>query len=548
MKKARKLLAIVLSLAVALTMGIGISSVAFAADTGAIKITDAVTGHTYTAYQILKGDLEGTQLTNIAWGDGITAAGKAALEAKYEVSGPVQVANEIGEDNDAVAFADTVGSNVQNGKTGTLSGTDYTISGLASGYYMVVDTYTPEQGEKDVTYSRYMVKVVGAETVTVKNKAEKPEVDKKIVEGNQKVEGNSANIGDEISYEVTSKVPDRTGYKEYYMDFSDTLSKGLTYKAGSLEVYIGETKLTENEAYTLTVGEYSATDGTAIAIHLKDMVSRAYTTGADIKITYKATVNDAAVIGTTGNPNTVKLEYSNNPTDSGDGTPDNNNDGVQGETPDQVVKTFVAELELTKIDASTEEVLAGAVFNVKGSQINKVLITGERFVVDEAGTYYLLKDGTYTTKAPTASTEDKYASTEIKYKKEAYSNVSQQEAANTDFQVVTDANGKIKITGLKDGTYTFTEVQAPDGYNKLETPITITVESSINGTTCTWVKNASENVTVVDGTYQFTVENNSGSTLPETGGIGTTIFYILGALLVVGCGIVLIARRRLTAK
>lgn len=548
MKKARKLLAIVLSLAVALTMGIGISSVAFAADTGAIKITDAVTGHTYTAYQILKGDLEGSQLTNIAWGDGITAAGKAALEAKYEVSGPVQVANEIGEDNDAVAFADTVGSNVQNGKTGTLSGTDYTISGLASGYYMVVDTYTPQEGETGVTYSRYMVKVVGNETVTVKNKAEKPEVDKKIVEGSQKVEGNSANIGDEINYEITSKVPDRTGYKEYYMDFSDTLSKGLTYKAGSLEVYIGETKLTENEAYTLTVGDYSATDGTAIAIHLKDMVSRNYTTGADIKITYKATVNDAAVIGTTGNPNTVKLEYSNNPTDSGDGTPDNNNDGVQGETPDQVVKTFVAELELTKIDASTEEVLAGAVFNVEGSQINKVLITGERFVVDEAGTYYLLKDGTYTTKAPTASTEDKYASTEIKYKKEAYSNVSQQEAANTDFQVVTDANGKIKITGLKDGTYTFTEVQAPDGYNKLETPITITVESSINGTTCTWVKNASENVTVVDGTYQFTVENNSGSTLPETGGIGTTIFYILGALLVVGCGIVLIARRRLTAK
>ena len=79
-----------------------------------------------------------------------------------------------------------------------------------------------------------MVQLVGTATVT--NKAETPEVDKKIVEGQNKVEGNTANIGDTVNYEITSKVPDMTGYKEYYMDFNDTLSKGLTYTANSLVV------------------------------------------------------------------------------------------------------------------------------------------------------------------------------------------------------------------------------------------------------------------------------------------------------------------------
>jgi LPXTG-motif cell wall-anchored protein len=258
-------------------------------------------------------------------------------------------------------------------------------------------------------------------------------------------------------------------------------------------------------------------------------------------------VNDAAVIGNAGNPNTVKLTYSNNPGHSGDGNPDNpDSDIVTGETPDSVVKTYVTEIELIKVDgANNTTKLAGAVFNVKGTQINKVIITGEKFVKDAAGTYYLLKDGTYTTKTPTDATISQYESTSDMYKKEAYATTSEQETKDVDFQVVTGSDGIIKLTGLKEGTYTFTEIQAPDGYNLLKDPITVTITSNVTTTDATFAWTGSDNVTnKSDGTFTFNVANNSGTELPSTGGIGTTIFYIVGGLLLVGAAIVLVARRK----
>ena len=334
---------------------------ALAAPQGSIKIQNAVGDHTYTAYQIFAGDYANNKLSNITWGSGITEAGKSALYTKYELSGNDQNAQKVADTisglSDAREVAETIGSNVTGGKTGSLSGTDYTISDLADGYYMIVDTYTGSSSE-NVVISRYMITKVG--TATVQNKADKPTVEKKIVEDENRVVANTANIGDEVTYEITSAVPDMTGYKEYYMTFSDTLSKGLTYKADSLEVTIAGTKLTEyktgdkkDAGYTKTIGTYSETAGTSITVNLFDLVSRKYTKGASIVITYKATVNDNAVIGNGGNPNTVNLQYSNNPQNSGDGTPDNGDDGVHGITPNKVVKTFVTELTLKKVEKGT---------------------------------------------------------------------------------------------------------------------------------------------------------------------------------------------------
>ena len=555
MKKFKKAFAIVLALAVVLSMSVAPT---FAAGDGTITINNAVSGHTYTAYQIFKGDLSGATLSNVKWGDDITAAGKTALETAYNATGPQAVADAVAEEKDAVVFADHVGTNVSGGKAGSLSGTTYTISGLEDGYYMIVDTYTPAANEENVTYSRYMVQLVG--TATVNNKAEKPTVDKKIVDGEKRVENNTANIGDTITYEITSAVPDMTGYKEYYMDFSDTLSKGLTYDNGSLKVYVGDTELNADN-YTVTVGDYDATSGTAIAVHLKDLKSRStgenavYTQDATIRITYTAKVNDAAVIGNTGNPNTVTLDYTNKPSDSGDGTPDNEEDVPHGTTPSEEVKTFVTEIELTKVDMKDKSKLAGAVFNVKGTQINKVLIKGEHFVANAEGNYYLLKEGTYTTTVPTDNTKDKYAMEGENYQrfnKEAYATTSVQEEANVEFQVVTGSDGVIKVTGLKEGTYTFTEIQAPDGYNLLPSPLTVVVESNIDQVSDTvafaWSKGTASTADVTvdnNGVFKFTVENGTGAELPSTGGIGTTIFYVLGALLVVGAGVLLVTRRRM---
>lgn len=551
MKYAKKLFAAAMTLAMALALS---AVPAFAEPgTGSITINNAVNGHTYTAYQIFSGDYSEGVLSNIDWGDGISAAGKTALQTAYGKTTAADIAAGLQSDADARTFADRVGTNVTGGTAGAFSDGKYTISGLGDGYYMIVDTYTPEEGETGVTYSRYMIQVVGA--ATVDNKAVKPGVEKKIVEGDNKVENNTANIGDVITYEITSTVPDMTGYKEYYMDFSDTLSKGLTYVTNSLHVYVGDTELNE-AAFTPSIGDYSATAGTEISIHLKDLVSRGYTQGATITIRYQATVNDAAVIGNTGNPNTVKLDYSNNPSNSGDGTPDNDDDGVQGETPQETVNTYVTEIDLTKVDgADATKTLAGAVFNVKGSQINKVLVTGEHFVANAEGNYYLLTDNTYTTKAPNDTTKAQYATdvngNYMRFVKEAYSTVSEQEEANVNFQVVTGADGIIKVAGLKEGTYTFTEIQAPDGYNLLSDSITIVVKSNINdvaaGTgTFEWqtAANAS-NVTVENGIFKFDVQNNKGNTLPSTGGIGTTILYIIGGIMVLLAGVYLIAKHRM---
>ena len=119
--------------------------------------------------------------------------------------------------------------------------------------------------------------------------------------------------------------------------------------------------------------------------------------------------------------------------------------------------------------------------------------------------------------------------------------------------MVTNANGIIKITGLKEGTYTFTEVQAPEGYNKLPNPITIVVESNVaevvagTASTFAWTT-SSDDVSLDNGVFKFNVENNSGSTLPSTGGIGTTILYIIGGVMALLAVVFLITKRRVASS
>ena len=578
MKHMRKMMALVIAMVMTFAMGV----TAFAYGHGSITINNAVEGHTYTAYKIFAGTYDTTsgKLSNLDWGTEITDAGKNALYTKYGLDGTdgkektaENVAKAIGDsDTDAIAFANEIGTNVSGGTTGTLSGTTYTISNLDDGYYMIVDTWTKDQTSvegKDYSLARYMIQIVG--DATVNNKADKPTVEKKIdgatdtdPDTTTKTDYNNANIGDKVPYVVTSAVPNYVDYKEYYMEFSDTLSKGLTFNQttsdGTLKgvtVKIGDTTLAA-DAFTVTIGEYDETNGTAISIHLKDFVSRKYAVGSKIEITYSATVNDNAVIGIDGNPNTVKLKYSNNPLNSGNGTPDDEENWVKGETPEDKVVTFVTELELTKVDGTDiTKKLEGAVFHIKGSRINKVIKTGTEFVEDESGTYYKLKDNKgYTDKAPTESTTTQYEDTSKKYKKQAFATTSEEETNDVEFEAVTGSDGIIKLTGLATGTYTFTEIQAPAGYNLLTDPITVTITEEnptvdYDGTQkATWkYAIGSGNATVDDdGKIQFNVENKQGSTLPSTGGIGTTIFYIVGAILVVGAGIVLVTRRRMSAN
>ena len=564
MKKTLKhSMAVLVALAMLLVMAIP----AFAAGHGSITINNAVAGHTYKAYQILAGNTANGKLSNIAWGNGITPDGQAALYSEYNLTEGNQTAEKVAEavvdstadtaatlgDSQAIRFANAVGTNVEtsNGKTGTLEGTTYTISDLEDGYYLIVDEGNPA--------SRYMIQLVG--NAEVNNKADQPTVDKDIV---VKADGttadyNTAQIGDTETFKLTSSVPEYAGYKEYYLEFRDTLSKGLAYVDNSVTVKIGNTGLDPDTANNKNGYSVSATvnddETTTLVIHLNDLVSREYTVGAPIVVTYSAVVDDDAVIGNAGNTNSVKVAYSHDPLQSGEGTPDNGdeeggNDGLlNGESAASTTKTFVTELDLTKVIADTETPLEGAVFNVEASTINKVLITGTRFVEKADGTFYKLTDGTYTEKAPTEATNNQYDNTATKYAKEAYGNASVQETADEAFQVVSDTNGKVKVTGLKEGTYTITEVQAPDGYNKLANPITIVITSNINTISSAdefaWSATVDgEDVTTknANGSLTYNIENKAGTILPSTGGIGTYIVVIAG-LAIVAAGVILMTKR-----
>lgn len=550
---------------IALAMLVVMAIPAFAAGHGSITINNAVAEHTYTAYKILAGDTFDGKLSNVSWGDGVTDAGKTALYTKYGLTGDNQTAEKVAEaiaasttntaatadDSKAIEFANTVGTNVQNGKSGDFTATTtYKITDLDDGYYMIVDNFADAKQT-----SRYMVQLVGE--ATVNNKIDKPTVDKAIVTGtNTKSDYNTAQIGDKVDYVLTATTPQYDGYKEYYIDFNDTLSKGLTYDANTgITVKVNGTAIDANN-YVVTIGYYDATNGTAIKVHLKDMVSRSTTfpVGSTIEVSYSALVNDNAVIGKAGNTNTAKLAYSNDPLNSGDGTPDNageegGNDGlINGESADSKTYTFVTELDLTKVIADTTTPLEGAVFNVKGNTINKVLITGTHFVEDTNGTYYALNDGTYTTNAPTTATASQYKDSTgaTKYAKVAYGDSSVQETANVDFQVISESEGKVKVTGLKEGTYTIEEIQAPDGYNKLANLITIVVTSNVATITdaeqFAWTITVDGKEVSNTGTAAYNIENKAGTTLPSTGGIGTYIVVIAG-LAIVAAGVILMTKR-----
>ena len=535
-----------------------------------ITITNTKSGHTYSAYQVFEGDITGGKLTNIDWGDGVEGDALLTelkkLEAYKECTSAEDVADVLaGFKNDSEqldAFAEVVGKHlvtVAGTSTETQGETSstYTISVTGDGYYFVKDTGT-SVAEGDA-YTKYILRVVGDVKVAAKAKA--PTLEKKIVEGEDEVDANNASIGDKVNYKLTSKVPDMDGYDKYFFIVNDTLSKGLTFN-DDVKITIDGKTLTEDTDYTVT--KESAVDvdnnvtGTSIKIVFKNFIQHKNLKDKAIVITYSATLNENAVIGNTGNPNTASLTYSNNPNVENKGQEGNENepDGETptGKTPDDTVITYVTGIELTKVDEK-ENRLEGAEFQITGDQISKVKIIRDTFTVAEDGTYYKLKDGTYTETAPTDETKENYAD-ENKYKLEKVVTWN-TETVKVSATATVGSDGVLRFEGLGEGTYVIEEIKAPDGYNMLKETITVVITCTeptgiISGAeTATWKYTVSGAVTVAEtvatnGIITLTVVNKAGAVLPVTGGMGTTIFYVLGGLLIVAAGVALITRRRMS--
>lgn len=433
----------------------------------------------------------------------------------------------------------------------------YKFTDLPLGYYAVVDATTEGDYIKPVT-------AVVLDTLTpnreVEVKAEKPAIDKKIDKDNDLltndlVEANNAAIGDVVTYVLQSKVPEMIGYDKYFFIMKDHMSKGLTFNADSIVVTVGDKTLVEDTDYTLTVTENE--DGTTdLKIVFKNFIqyNDAAYLGKPVVVTYTAELNEDAVLYELANTNDVYLEYSNNPTVDykGEDEPDYEDEEESkeplGETPKSEVRTYTTAIELLKVDPMGNR-LSGAEFTLSGTALNVVRVATTTFVLDEAGEYWKLTDGTYTTTDPEGEIDGapvdqtKYDSLTNKYKK--ITTIERQTPAESEISInaAVGSDGILRFEGLEEGTYTITELKAPDGYNILtdELQITVTFDEETEQFTYT-------GATLENGAAHITVVNHAGTELPSTGGIGTTLFYVFGGIFVLAAVILLVTKKRMSAK
>lgn len=598
MKKTKRYLALMTASFLAITpmAATGLTAVA---ESHTLTITDTETAeHTYTAYPIIVGTKNSdNSLTNPSWGTGINStnlitaleSNKTALGISFPGSAyvesvftPAKVSiNDVAEILAGITDADKIEklAKILNNSSvlGTNSGTSLTKSGdnytatVDDGWYLVVDSSTLDNTDGPKVRSANLLQIVG--NVTVNAKHSLPTLEKKIVEGDSRVDANTAAIGDTVSYEIKTKVPDMTGYNRYFFIVEDNLSQGLTYN-GDISVKVVDKDDTTNTT-TLTKDadtDYTnyATDGadyyvttsgsnpTNIKIVFEDVLNNfgAYDVGDDIVIAYTATLNtNASINPTEGNPNSAKLKYSNDPNTSYDGTPattpdEPDGDDVMGETPWDKVNTYTTAIKIKKVDQDGQP-LKGATFTLKGVNLNQVnKVSGSTFTQDDSGSYWKLKNGSYTTTIPTAENQDKYESTTVKYKK-TLAPASTQTATGSPLSVsaTVDDDGYLTFSGLNAGTYTLEETGVPSGYNKAE-DITFTLAAEVkNENAATW-SNSNNKFGSIDAEYMFPVEieNRKGSILPSTGGIGTKLFYLFGGLLVAGSVVFLVTKRRMNTR
>ena len=569
MKNIKKLASLLLALVMILSMATNV----FADEvTYSITINNENSGHTYEAYQIFTGKLSGNVendtaagttavLSDIQWGSGVSAEGKTALLTKYGVDSAAALAEKLNNGN-IKDFVTAVSKYLIGTpkSTNTVSEGKYVIEGLAAGYYLVKDQNGSLSGDND-SYTSYILEVV--ENSTLNPKSSVPQVQKKVDDKNDSDNSEDAvewedsadyDIGDEVPFQLKATLASNVeSYLKYKVVFHDTMSAGLTY------VRIDSVKIVNKEGgeITLNAGDYTVgtakladntatenfVEGTALTITIEDAKGLGAKNDAIVYVEYTATLNSTALLGAPGNPNVVYLEYSNNPNWGWDVWTDKDNDGKwdkdetpgmdtpenpnnpygdeTGKTPEDKVIVFTYKLNVNKITLDENG--------------KSVALTGAVFTLEKK-----LANGTW--KEITLTVKDNVFSS----------------------------------TGLDDGIYRLTETKAPVGYNQLTDPIYFKVEAThdelandpaLNTLTVTLIDENGDEIDengnviadvesgdlgsftadVTSGFIATNVVNNAGVSLPETGGMGTTLFYVFGGILVLSAVVLLVTKRRMAA-
>ena len=538
MKQTRKLLSLLLALA----MVCALAATAFAA-TVTVPSDGILKDHTFTAYQIFSGREERGILSDVQWGNGINSDNfLAALKADSTYGNlftncteAAAVADVLSANNTNTALANAVAklayANLKEGTGTTLSAP---ATELADGYYLIVDT-TANVGEGGA-YNASLLQVVGNINIAVKTDA--PTVEKKVLEGNTYQDAADYNIGDAVPFRLIGSVPDMSRYDTYKYIFHDTLSTGLTLNAGSIKVYVADDKAGTNKSditSSWTVG--TGANGETFTVSCNNIKAiNSVSQGKYIIVEYTATLNQSAEIGLPGNSNKVYLEYSNKPDQSGSG--ENNT----GNTPKDEVLVFTYELDTTKI-SGTEYVKAPEGTLDKNKDENGYLLddNGNKIPLKLDGAEFVLSRGTGDSK--------EYV------KLDGNANVIGWTKNQSEATVLkSDVNGLFKVIGLDAGTYYLKETKAPAGYNLIQSEIAVVITATIGAgndgkTTLTNLEVTADRIAgtgdVDSGIVGITIANNKGSTLPETGGIGTTIFYTVGGILVLVAVVLLVTKKRM---
>lgn len=478
------------------------------ADEAKYKITIKNSVGTYEAYQIFKGDLEKNVLSNIEWGTGVTEAGKNAFEGKTAA----QVAKTL-ENNETAAkvFATEISKYL-----GTVAGegTDE-ITGLSAGYYLIKN----ESVNGNEAYTDFILEVV--KDVEITPKGQKPTLEKQIKhnDGEWGVVGDNQ-IGDTVEFRTITTVPNTTGYTKYDYEIHDEMSVGLTSNvtdASGITIKIddNDNKELERSYYTVTV------DANKFCVKvdiLKAIKEGKIKEGDKLYTYYSGVLNKDAKVYDEGNQqNGACLLYSTNP----------HNEADWSKSPAVRVYDWTFKMNVQKVD---------------GANPDKKL-EDAKFVLSKSGTVNL---GTIDENGTPAETENLiklvYDSAKKTYRVAT--------ASDKNITYVMTA-GDITIKGLDDAeNYYLYETKAPAGYNRLTEPVKFKINATYNETgdhyeaVSTKVGDAEAAVTGL----KVSVENNAGTTLPSTGGMGTTVFYVVGGGLMAVAVVLLVTKKRMENK
>lgn len=564
----KKLVSRFMAVLMAMTMILSMSMTAFAAEApkGTLTVNNTVAGKTLDLYQIFTATKNGDNVAytlNSAYegffqskiSGASTLTGEALSEKAYEY-----VKTQVGTDGkNGTGFAkEILGWILENATAlaathttaNTTAGTTV-INNLDYGYYIVyplgaTDTSTAP-GNETVKSVASLVSVTG-DDATVNMKSNYPTVDKKIIpaqsgsgitvgaivdgswEGNHQLELDDENdpedtiaphgaadekkagdfgIGDTVTYQLTSKVPDMTGYTSYTFKFTDTLSKGLDLKA-ILSVKVGSTELKAGKTGANTYALSYDKTNRILTVTLNDFYnSYKDHVGETITVVYTATLNKDAVIGMNPNTNKAVVEYSNDPKSDGTGTSE-----------PSIVKVHTFDFTIFKYYLKDQK-----------NQNDKTALAGAEFELYKANT-----EGT------AADTNAKINI--IDENNGVYRQATPEEASAAGFtsaKIVSDEDGKVLVKGLKAGTYYLKETKAPDGYNKLLSDIKIEITAKYNDATgelesYSVIYTYNGNSTTVTNNDKATspevpVENKTGAQLPSTGSKGALMVTLAGIVL-----------------